>query len=425
MPIKYSRMVQQSMGVSSGSSADRPTSPSVGEQFVNGTLGITEVYTEENGWQPLTSSSTGIAYGTNADRPANPELGQPYFNADEARLELYTTATGWQNIVQETPSVVSIVGTYFEGNASNTIAINGTNFSAGAIAYAVGTDGVEIQADVTTLASVVEISATFSGLNPANEPYDIKVVNPSNLYGMLYEALQVDDLPVFITQSGTLGTYIEESPLSVQISATDDENASLIFSITSGALPTGLSLNTSTGEISGTPADVIPNTTYSFNISATDGNNTASRSFSITINDRGPTWSTSETLSPFSKNIAYNETLVAVDDNLQTLSYSLVSGSLPTALSLNSATGEISGTPTSSAVAIFTVRATEPDGTFSDRQFTIPNTGPVWQTASGLQVFSSTQNNIQLIAQDDGVVTYSLASGTLPAGISLSSSGVL
>lgn len=400
-----------------------PSNPSIGDEYT--AAGKTWTWNGSQ-WEGVPATS-GIPYGTNAGRPANPGLGQPYFNADEARLEMYTTATGWQNIVQETPSVVSISGTYYEGNPSNTITINGTNFAAGAIAYAIGTDDVEIQADTTAVVSVVELSVTFSGLTPANEPYDIKVVNPSNLYGILYDTLQIDDIPVFLTQSGTLGTYIEESPMSVQVSAIDDESSNLIFSIISGSLPTGLSLNSATGEISGIPSDIIPNITYSFTVSVTDGNNSASRNFSITINDRGPVWQTSQTLSSFSKDIAYSQLVEAVDDNLQVVSYSLVAGSLPTGFAINSSTGEISGTTSLDTEATFTIRATDTNsGAYSDRQFTIPNTGPAWQTPQTFAVYTDS-NSIQLSAIDDSGIdpVYSLLSGSLPSGMSLSSSGLL
>jgi len=127
----------------------------------------------------------GIPFGDNAGRPT-PQTGQPYFNGEENRLELYSAAVGWSNIVQETPSVVSVVGQLNE-NTPSTFVINGTNFAAGAITYIVGTNGIETAATSTTLDSVVQITATFPAASPAYAPYDVKIVNPSNLYGVLYE----------------------------------------------------------------------------------------------------------------------------------------------------------------------------------------------------------------------------------------------
>jgi hypothetical protein len=374
------------------------------------------------------SSSSGIPFGNNSGRPANPGTGQPYFNGEAARLELYTT-TGWQNINQETPSVVSIVGQLNESTTS-TLTINGTNFAAGAIAYAVGTNGVETSANTTTLVSVVEVTAVFPALPPANGPYDVKIVNPSNLYGVLYEALGVNDQPVWSTTSGSLGTFTELDSVSVTVAATDSvdsTNSTLQYTVVSGSLPTGFSLNSTTGVISGSALNVIPNTTYSFTITASDGRNTpASRAFSITINDRNPIWVTSATLPTFTRSVAYSTTLAATEDDSGLITYAIVSGTLPTGLSLDSTTGVISGTPTNSEASIFTARATiTASGNVVDRQFTIPNIGPVWTTSNALPIFTrSVAYSTTVVATDDSGVapTYSLISGALPTGLSLNSS---
>ena len=128
------------------------------------------------------SSSSGIPSGNTAGRPANPGLGQLYSNGEAARLELYTQASGWQNIVQETPGVSSITGSYLESTNSGTIKISGTNFVSGCYATAIGTNGVQVDATSTTFNSLVQVTATFTGLSNAYEPYDIKVTNPSNLF---------------------------------------------------------------------------------------------------------------------------------------------------------------------------------------------------------------------------------------------------
>jgi hypothetical protein len=377
------------------------------------------------------SSSSGIPFGNTANRPANPQIGQPYFNGEESRLELYTSATGWQNIVQETPAVVNVVGQLNE-TTSSTIQINGTNFATGATAFVVGTNGVETSATTTTIVSVVEITAVFPGVSPAYAPYDVKVVNPSNLYGVLYETLGVNDAPVWSTAAGSLGTFTELQAVSVTVAATDatdSTNSPLSYSVVSGALPNGLSLNSSTGVISGTASNVIPNTTYSFTIAATDGRNTAvTRAFSITIIDRSPSWSTGTTLPTFTRNVAYSTTVVATDDD-SIASYVVQSGFLPTGLSLNSSTGIISGTPTSSTTATFTIRATDAGGNYVDRAFTMPNVGPVWSTTSGALTSGQTSQaySTTVVATDDSGNTpgYSLVSGSLPTGITLNTSSGL
>jgi hypothetical protein len=413
------------VGTPFGTTANRPANPAVGQTYYNGTLGYLEIYTA-SGW---TAAAKAIPFGNTAARPANPVIGEPYFNGQEARLELYTS-NGWQNIVQETPSVVSIVGQLNETTTS-TITINGTNFASGAIAYVVGTNGVETPANTTSLVSVVEITAVFPALDVADAPYDVKVVNTSNLYGVLYETLGVNDKPVWSTTAGSLGTFTELDAVSVTVAATDatdSTNSALQYSLVSGTLPTGLSLNSTTGVISGTPANVVSSTTYSFTLGASDSRNTVqNRAFSITIDDRSPVWTTSSVLPVFTRNLAYSTTVAATEDDSGEVTYSLFSGSLPTGLTLSSA-GVISGTPTSSTNASFTIRATvTSSGTTANRAFTMANSGPTWSTSSINSAVMSIPYSFQLSATDDSgsAVTYSIASGALPSGISLSSVGLI
>jgi len=225
----------------------------------------------------------GIPFGNTAGRPANPTSGKLYSNGEAARLELYT-ATGWQNIVQEVPGVASITGTYSESANSGTITISGTNFVSGAIASAIGTNGVEVLASSTTYNSLVQLTAVFTGLSNAYEPYDIKVTNPSNLFGLIPDVLYVNASPVWTTASGSLGSFNEKVSISVSATATDESD--ITYSLAQGSsLPTGLTLNSSSGLISGTLPDIASTTTYTFTINASDGANPAvPRAFSITSN---------------------------------------------------------------------------------------------------------------------------------------------
>jgi hypothetical protein len=267
------------LGPRSGTTAQRPSTAEVGDIFYNGTTGKTEIYTT-TGWKEMAS---GIPFGNNAGRPADPQPGQPYFNGQENRLEIYTQSTGWQNIVAETPGVVSVSGNYIADNSSNTLVISGTNFSTGAQVFAVGTNLVEIQADSATVNSIVQITAVFSGLSNANEPYDIKVVNPSNLYGILPDALYVNQTPTWNTPAGTIGSFPSLQTVSASVSATDPDGSALSYTLSSGSLPSGVTLNSSNGSITGTPPASSSTTIYNFSVTASDGVNSSTRSFSLSV----------------------------------------------------------------------------------------------------------------------------------------------
>jgi hypothetical protein len=331
------------------------------------------------------SSGSGIPSGLNAGRPANPGFGQLYANGETSRLELFTQASGWQNIVQETPGVASISGTYNESAGSASIVISGTNFVNGAIASAIGTNGVDVQATTTTYNSLVQLTAVFTGLNAAHEPFDIKVTNPSNLFGLIPDALYINQSPVWQYSSGSLGSFNEGTSVSIAALATDPESNTLTFAITTGSLPSGLSLNTSTGAISGTAPSLTENITYSFTVSVTDSTNTTiSRSFNITINSI-LTWSTASGslgVLGYGSSQSYSNQLVAVGLG-NTLNYSILSGSLPSGLSLSSS-GLISGSAAevvTTTTSNFTVRVS--DGTITaDRSFSLTINPPTMATYS-------------------------------------------
>lgn len=119
----------------------------------------------------------------------------------------------------------------------------------------------------------------------------VKGANSGNL--MKYRATYFAEDPIltitWVTASGTLGTFNDNATppsrtgIVRTVLATVDGVGSVSYSISTGALPPGLSLSTS-GVISGTAAAVVADTTYNFSIYASaPGAADLARSFSITI----------------------------------------------------------------------------------------------------------------------------------------------
>lgn len=99
-----------------------------------------------------------------------------------------------------------------------------------------------------------------------------------------------------------------------------------------------------------------------------------------------PTWTTGASLSGIAPGVVGTTiTLVATDADGGPVTYTLVSGTLPAGMTLNSTTGVISGTPSAEATYVFTIRATDRENFYVDRQFTV-----VCATPQGQQEFSST-----------------------------------
>lgn len=160
----------------------------------------------------------------------------------------------------------------------------------------------------------------------------------------------VQDLAPVITNPGNQSN-IEGNLISLRISATDPEGSPIAYSAT--GLPTGLSINSITGYITGSVAvGARTSSPYIATVRASDGNNTSSASFTWTI-------TAASTLLP--PNVTNPGTRINSDTNVvslqiqasspqgSALSYSATG--LPTGLSINSATGLISGTIGSSASA--------------------------------------------------------------------------
>ena len=188
-------------------------------------------------------------------------------------------ALGGSVTVGETkPTITSINPSVIE-NTQTAVTITGTNFQSVPIVEAINSSGAITQADSVSFTSSTTIVATFTLATDGT--YFIRVENnDGNAVRSSTALLTVSDAPAWTTAAGTLGTFSDGSSISVTVAATDATS----FAVQSGSLPGGLSLNTSTGVISGTESGATSTTTYNFTIRATDAEGqTADRAFSITI----------------------------------------------------------------------------------------------------------------------------------------------
>lgn len=195
------------------------------------------------------------------------------------------------------------------------------------------------------------------------------------------------------------------------------------WSLSSGSLPTGLTLNTSTGSISGIPTRIER---PQFTIKLTDANNKiTSRSYTVDI--ANPFFITSTNLSRGMLGVAYS-TLLSNSGGSGPYSFLITSGTLPSGLYISSSSGVISGTPSTSGSWQFTAQVADSFGRTDSKTFTI-NVDPVFSiTTSKLAnvVVGNAYN--QVIYASGGLPTYTwgISSGVLPSGLSLNpSNGVI
>lgn len=197
------------------------------------------------------------------------------------------------------------------------------------------------------------------------------------------------------------------------------------WTVTGGALPAGLTLNASTGVISGTPtASASPATTVTFRVSDANGcQGTQAVTLQICpVISISPTTPAGGTVG-----VSYSQTLTATGGS-SAYTYAVVSGSLPAGLSLNSSTGVVSGTPSSQTSGNVTIRATDANGCQGTQAMTFAMGCPaitISTTALPAGTVGTAYSQTLAASGGSSSYTWSVTSGTLPAGLTLSSSGVL
>ena len=196
--------------------------------------------------------------------------------------------------------------------------------------------------------------------------------------------------------------------------------APMTWSIASGALPNGLSLNASTGLISGTPTI---SGTFNFTVRAQNTAGSSTKVMTIIINPVGAPIIATTALYEGIVGMVYNQSLTATGPT--PITWSIASGSLPVGLSLNASTGLISGTPTTAGTSSFTVRATN-TAEIDEKQMNIVvasrRTAPT-QTTTILPKGETGEAYSQYIkATGSTPITWSITSGSLPPGLSLNAS---
>jgi hypothetical protein len=193
------------------------------------------------------------------------------------------------------------------------------------------------------------------------------------------------------------------------------------WSVVEGGLPPGLTLN-SRGSISGRP-----NTpgTYDFTIRLTDATaRTVERSLSIDA--ATPVTITTTSLPPGTLAQVYTATLAANGGGGDYV-WTLLSGALPTGVTLDSETGALSGVPTGPGTFEFVIGAEDQHGRRSSRTFAIGVASAIVVTTDALvEGRLGSRYSVSLAADGgSGRYTWTLAGGSLPPGLTLSSRGVI
>ena len=187
-----------------------------------------------------------------------------------------------------TPTVADVSQTIAPATAT-TINITGTNFSGIPIVDFVKTDGAVTRANTVSLSSATSLSVNVT---IASGSYYVRIELENGRAARSTNAIiTASTAPSFSTGAGSIGTVGAGASVNLSVAATSD--STIAFSETTSVLTSNantpaatmnLTLNSSTGAITGTAPSPSNSTTYNFTLRATDAESqTVDRAFSITV----------------------------------------------------------------------------------------------------------------------------------------------
>ncbi len=225
-------------------------------------------------------------------------------------------------------------------------------------------------------------------------------------------------------QSSISGNALDQAQADV-ITATvsnDSKNAGVTWNVSGGG---SLSGQTTTSATYNAPAMVTSVLTVTITAtSITDGTKTSSLQIKVNPLPR----ITTTTVPNATAGTAYNAA-ISVSGGTSPFRWTITSGTLPLGLTLNSGTGAITGTPTGSGSATITFEVTDEAGNSASQAITITvNPAPALTiTTTTLAGGALGTAYSQTLDATGGVPSYrwAVTSGSLPAGLTLSSGGII
>ena len=364
------------------------------------------------------NTSTGAITGT-------PTTAGPYsFTAKVTDSETPTPVSATANLSITILSVLQVQTSSLPQGVAN-IAYSGATLQAagGVTPYTWSISTGNLPAGLALNTSTGAITGTPTTAGTFN--FTAKVIDSGTPQQSATANLSIKiDGPLAITTT-TLPTAVVGASYSQSVAASGGVTP-YTWSINTGSLPPGLSLNSSTGAITGTPTTAGP---YSFTAKVTDSETTpqsVTANLSITVNPQLAITTTS--LSTGVLNIAYNQSLAATG-GISPYTWSISTGNLPPGLSLTASTGAITGTPTTAGSYSFTAKVTDSG---SPAQSTTANLSITINAKLGVQTTTLPQGVVNVtyagatLQAVGGVTPYTWTwTGTTPPGLALSSAGAI
>src|SRR5579871_1751761 len=356
------------------------------------------------------NSTTGVLSGTPAAG-----TGKTYPITITAQNGVCSNASqSFTLTVDQAPAITSGNSTNFTVSTPGTFTVTATGFPAPTFS-----ETGSLPSGVTLNSATGVLSGTPGSGTQGSYPISITAQNGVGVNATQSFTLNVDLSPA-ITSGGST-TFTVGTPGTFTVTATGFPAPT--FSET-GALPSGVTLNSTTGVLSGTPA-AGTGKAYPITITAQNGiGSNASQSFTLTV-DQAPAI-TSASSTTFAVGSGNSFTVTASGFPVPTLGQT---GTLPSGVSFNSATGVLSGTPASGTQGSYPITFTASNGVGSNASqsftlnvsFTAP---PSITSAGGATFIVGAAGTFQVTATGAPAPTFS-ETGTLPSGVTLSTAGLL
>ncbi len=304
---------------------------------------------------------------------------------------------------------------------------NGTAYSAAVTATGGTGTGYVYTVDSGSLPTGLNLNPTTGAISGTSTAagtftFTVKAIDSAGNYQTKSYTVTIAPGQVLNLGPATLANATNGSAYSQTVVATGGSGTGYVYTLDSGSLPTGLTPNGTTGVISGTPTSAG---TYTFAIKAVDSaGNYQTRTYTLTVNAGGVLAIGPAALPNGTNGAPYSQSVVATGGTGTGYVYTLDSGSLPSGLTLDSASGVISGTPSAAGTYSFTVKAVDSAGNYQTKTYTV-TIDPGAVLAIGPSALPNGTNGTaynQMVAATGGTGTgyvYSLDSGSLPAGLTL------
>ncbi|MEP7353303.1 MAG: Ig domain-containing protein, partial [Acidobacteriota bacterium] len=266
--------------------------------------------------------------------------------------------------------------------------------------------------------SMVSSTGTIFGTPTAFGQITLPVTLVDSIGSRATQTYTLTILPQLILNTTTIPNAAVGTPYSLPLAASGGETP-YTWTLTSGTLPSGLTLNANSGTIEGTPLNA---SSTNFTLRVTDnGGRIDSRAFTMVV---GPgVLITTTSLGDAIAGQGYTFGMQSTGGALP-LQWTVVSGSLPSALVIDAVTGVITGVPASAGAFTFTMRVRDAASNTNEKAFTLNVVAQLVITAGPIPFGQRTVAYSYPLATSGGRApyTWTLASGSLSPGLSLNSS---